>query len=48
VLEVNSNPAWRGLQGVADINIAWAIAEDFLKTVVGHRAVSGIPVAAVP
>jgi glutathione synthase/RimK-type ligase-like ATP-grasp enzyme len=38
VLEVNSNPAWRGLQSVADINIAWAIAEDFLKTVVAHRA----------
>ncbi len=48
VLEVNSNPAWRGLQGVADINIAWAIAEDFLETVVAHRAASGIPVAAVP
>lgn len=38
VLEVNSNPAWRGLQRVADINIAEAIAEDFLKTVVAHRA----------
>lgn len=38
VLEVNSNPAWRGLQAVADINIAQAIAEDFLKTVVAHRA----------
>jgi tetrahydromethanopterin:alpha-L-glutamate ligase len=38
VLEVNSNPAWRGLQSVADVNIAWAIAEDFLKTVVAHRA----------
>lgn len=38
VLEVNSNPAWRGLQGVADINIAEAIAEDFLKTVITHRA----------
>jgi tetrahydromethanopterin:alpha-L-glutamate ligase len=46
VLEVNSNPAWRGLQGVADINIAWAIAEDFLKTVVAHRAALGIPVTA--
>jgi RimK family alpha-L-glutamate ligase len=46
VLEVNSNPAWRGLQGVADVNIAWAIAEDFLKTVVEHRKASGIPVAA--
>ncbi|MGQ0456597.1 MAG: ATP-grasp domain-containing protein [Hyphomicrobium sp.] len=39
VLEVNSNPAWRGLQSVADIDIAQAIAEDFLKTVVAHRAV---------
>lgn len=45
VLEVNSNPAWRGLQGVADVNIAWAIAEDFLQTVLAHRAASGIPVA---
>lgn len=38
VLEVNSNPAWRGLQSVADVNIAEAIAEDFLKTVKAHRA----------
>lgn len=38
VLEVNSNPAWRGLQSVADVNIAEAIAEDFLKTVITHRA----------
>jgi glutathione synthase/RimK-type ligase-like ATP-grasp enzyme len=47
VLEVNSNPAWRGLQSVADINIAWAIAEDFLRTVIAHRASIGIgaPVA---
>jgi tetrahydromethanopterin:alpha-L-glutamate ligase len=46
VLEVNSNPAWRGLQGVADINIAWAIAEDFLKTVVAHRA--AVPAEVLP
>lgn len=39
VLEVNSNPAWRGLQSVAGINIAYAIAEDFLATVLAHRAV---------
>ncbi len=47
VLEVNSNPAWRGLQSVADVNIAWAIAEDFLKTVIAHRAALGLdaPVA---
>lgn len=38
VLEVNSNPAWRGLQTVADINIAEAIAHDFLRTVLAHRA----------
>ena len=30
VLEVNTNPSWRGLQSVADIDIAEAIAEDFL------------------
>jgi tetrahydromethanopterin:alpha-L-glutamate ligase len=46
VLEVNSNPAWRGLQAVADINIAWAIAEDFLTTVVAHQAALRGPVAA--
>jgi RimK family alpha-L-glutamate ligase len=47
VLEVNSNPAWRGLQSVADVNIAWAIAEDFLRTVIAHRAALGLgaPVA---
>jgi tetrahydromethanopterin:alpha-L-glutamate ligase len=39
VLEVNSNPAWRGLQGVSDVNIAAAIAEDFLRTVLAHRKV---------
>lgn len=38
VLEVNSNPAWRGLQSVADVDIAHAIAEDFLKSVLVHRA----------
>lgn len=37
VLEVNSNPAWRGLQTVADINIAETIAHDFLITVNAHR-----------
>lgn len=37
VLEVNSNPAWRGLQSVSDVNIAHAIAEDFLETVLEHR-----------
>ena len=30
ILEINSNPAWKGLQSVTDINIAWTLAEDFL------------------
>ncbi len=30
VLEVNSNPAWRGLQSVTDIDIAERLAGDFL------------------
>lgn len=30
VLEVNSIPAWRGLQSVSDLNIAEALADDFL------------------
>lgn len=33
VLEINSNPAWKGLQSVTDINIAWTLAEDFLAAV---------------
>lgn len=32
VLEINSNPAWKGLQSVSDINIAWTLAEHFLST----------------
>lgn len=40
VLEVNSNPAWRGLQSVSDIDIAAAIADDFLDTVLTHRVAS--------
>ncbi len=30
VLEVNSIPAWRGLQGVTDVNIAQVLVDDFL------------------
>lgn len=37
VLEVNSNPAWRGLQGTTDIDIAQLIADDFLKAILRHR-----------
>ncbi|MGD9783786.1 MAG: RimK family alpha-L-glutamate ligase [Hyphomicrobiaceae bacterium] len=33
VLEINSNPAWKGLQGVTDANIAETLAEDFLDAV---------------
>ena len=33
VLEINSNPAWKGLQSVTDVNIAWTLAEDFLQEV---------------
>ncbi len=32
VLEINSNPAWKGLQSVTDVNIAWTLAEDFLAS----------------
>lgn len=31
VLEVNSIPAWRGLQGVASVNIAQTLVDDFLS-----------------
>jgi tetrahydromethanopterin:alpha-L-glutamate ligase len=37
VLEVNSNPSWRGLQSVSDVNIGEAIAEDFLRAVAEHQ-----------
>ena len=33
VLEVNSNPAWRGLQGVTHVDIAAELAGDFLAAV---------------
>jgi RimK family alpha-L-glutamate ligase len=31
VLEINSIPAWRGLQGATEINIAQALVDDFLS-----------------
>lgn len=46
VLEVNSNPSWRGLQSVTDVDIAAVIAEDFLHTVIAHRQQGGF--AALP
>jgi glutathione synthase/RimK-type ligase-like ATP-grasp enzyme len=33
VLEVNSIPAWRGLQGVTEVNIAQVLADDFLSKI---------------
>lgn len=33
VLEVNSIPAWRGLQGVTDFNIAEVLVQDFLEKI---------------
>ncbi|HRY06652.1 MAG TPA: RimK family alpha-L-glutamate ligase [Hyphomicrobiaceae bacterium] len=33
VLEINSNPAWKGLQSITDVNIAWTLAADFLAAV---------------
>ena len=33
VLEVNSNPAWRGLQEVTDVDIAQCLADDFIAAV---------------
>jgi RimK family alpha-L-glutamate ligase len=37
VLEVNSNPSWRGLQSVSDIDIADSVAGDFLAAVAEHH-----------
>ncbi len=34
VLEVNSIPAWRGLQGVSDINVAQILVDDFLSHII--------------
>ncbi len=33
VLEINSNPAWKGLQSVTDVNIAGRLADDFLAAI---------------
>ena len=33
VLEVNSIPAWRGLQGVSSVNIAQTLVDDFLSKI---------------
>jgi RimK family alpha-L-glutamate ligase len=36
ILEVNSMPAWKGLQGVTQVSIAERLVEDFLVRRVGH------------
>ena len=38
VLEVNSIPAWRGLQGVVEVDIAQALADDFLSKMEAGRS----------
>ena len=35
VLEINSNPAWKGLHSVSDVDIATALANDFMTTLSG-------------
>lgn len=37
VLEVNSNPSWRGLQSVTEIDIADAIVADFFAAIERHQ-----------
>ena len=41
VLEVNSNPAWRGLQSVTDIDIATTLAHDLLAALPSRLVVMG-------
>jgi tetrahydromethanopterin:alpha-L-glutamate ligase len=43
VLEVNSNPSWRGLQSVSDVDVAEAIVEDFLAAVGEHQRARRCP-----
>ncbi len=43
VLEVNSNPSWRGLQSVSDVDIADAIVEDFIAAVRAHQSPARCP-----
>jgi RimK family alpha-L-glutamate ligase len=40
VLEVNSNPSWRGLQSVSDVDVADAVVEDFLAAVSAHQSLA--------
>ena len=38
VLEVNSIPAWRGLQGVTETNIGQVLGDDFLRQIVSIKS----------
>lgn len=42
VLEVNSIPAWRGLQSVTDVNIAEVLVDDFLSKLHCSKKVEGV------
>ena len=37
VLEVNSNPAWKGLQSVTELDIADQLAADFVASLAGAQ-----------
>ena len=41
VLEINSNPAWKGLQSVTEVEIARALAEDFLAGLAATASARG-------
>ncbi len=43
VLEVNSMPAWQGLQRVSTVNIADALAADFVERVNAHAGLGAFP-----
>ncbi len=43
VLEVNSNPSWRGLQSVSDIDIADAVVADFFAAIRAHQGLAPCP-----
>jgi len=38
ILEINSNPAWKGLQSVTGVDIGRELASDFLKGIHAHQA----------
>ncbi|HYH17934.1 MAG TPA: RimK family alpha-L-glutamate ligase [Azospirillum sp.] len=48
VLEVNSMPAWQGLQRVSPVDIADALAEDFVDRVNHHAGIDQNRVGALP